>query len=117
MDTAIIVAIIAAVSSSGVSSLLIYLLQRRDKRKDQETDREKAKTQILVGLARECIVDRCKYHLESGITYDEWRDLEEHLYKPYRALGGNGTAERLMKDVSSLQFIVKREEKEDKEES
>lgn len=104
MDTAIIVAIIAAVSSSGVSSLLIYLLQRRDKRKEQETDKEKAKTQILVALARECIVERCQYHLKEGITYEEWDDLNEHLYKPYKALGGNGTAERMMKDVFSLEF-------------
>lgn len=106
MDTAIIVAIIAAVSSSGVSSLLIYMLQRRDKKKDREDDIEKAKTQILVGLARECIIERCNYHLkpENGITYKEWEDLNEHLYKPYKALGGNGRAERMIRDVSSLEF-------------
>ena len=62
MDKTIIAAIIAAVSSSGVMSLIIYLLQRHD------TD---------------------KYVKRGSITLKEKRNLE-YLAAPYFDLGGNG---------------------------
>lgn len=107
MDTAIIVAIIAAISSSGVSSLIIYLLQRRDKRRNTETEEEKAKTKMLLGLARECIINRGEEYIKRGeISRTEYDDLKKYLYEPYRALGGNGTAEKVMREVESLKFTA-----------
>ena len=33
---------------------------------------------------------------------DEYKDLDDYLFKPYIALGGNGSAEKMMKEVSKL---------------
>lgn len=103
METAIIVAIIAAISSSGVSSLIIYLLQRKDREKERNSEKDDAKTKMLLGLAHECIISRGEYYIERGyITRPEYEDLNDYLYKPYKALGGNGTAERVMNEIEQL---------------
>lgn len=108
MDTAIIVAVIAAISSSGVSSLIIYLLQRRDKLSEKTSETEKLKTQMLLGLAHECILRRAETYIDRGsVTTDEYNELKKYLYTPYKALGGNGTAERVMRDVEELEIMTR----------
>ena len=37
-----------------------------------------------------------------SITKDEYENLHDYLYLPYQELGGNGTAEKIMKEVSNL---------------
>lgn len=100
IDQTIIVAIIAAISSSGVSSIILYMLQRRDK----QSDTEKLKTQMLLGLANECIVRRASEYMDRGwIEWDEKKELIKYLYEPYKALGGDGSIEQLMEDVMKLE--------------
>lgn len=36
------------------------------------------------------------------ITIDEYEDLQKYLYSPYEAFGGNGMAEKVMKEVQEL---------------
>ena len=36
------------------------------------------------------------------ITKDEYENLHDYLYLPYKKLGGNGTAEKIMKEVDRL---------------
>lgn len=43
-----------------------------------------------------------KYIEQEYITKDEFENLYEYLYKPYRTLGGNGSAERVMEEVQKL---------------
>jgi len=90
MNTAIIVAIIAALSSSGVMSLIIYLLQRRDRKKEKEQENESAQSRMLIGLGHDKILYLTdKYVKRGSITLKEKRNLE-FLAKPYFDLGGNG---------------------------
>ena len=43
-----------------------------------------------------------QYIKRKSITKDEYENLHEYLYKPYAALGGNGTAKRIMAEVERL---------------
>lgn len=36
------------------------------------------------------------------ITIDEYEDLQKYLYSPYLTFGGNGMAEKVMKEVQEL---------------
>lgn len=36
------------------------------------------------------------------ITIDEYEDLQKYLYSPYSSFGGNGMAEKVMKEVQEL---------------
>lgn len=72
-------ALVTAFSSSGVMSLVIFLIQRRDKRRD-----------LLFGLGHDKIIYLTdKYVRRGAITLKEKRNLEI-LYIPYREMGGNG---------------------------
>ena len=42
-------------------------------------------------------------YLDRGyITRDEYENLYQYLYKPYKKVGGNGSAEHIMNQVDKL---------------
>lgn len=89
----IIIAIISGLSSSGVMSLIIYLLQRHDKRKDKEEENNSAQSRMLLGLGHDKILYLTDKFVRRGcITLKEKRNLK-FLSQPYFDLGGNGDCE------------------------
>ena len=88
----VITVVCAVLASSGFWA---WMTNRRDK-KD-------AKTKMLLGLGHDRIISLSMRYIERGwITQDEYEDLNKYLYLPYREMGGNGTAERLMIEVRKL---------------
>lgn len=84
------IALIAALSSSGTMSLIMYLIQRHDKKKDRQDANKSAQTLMLLGLGHDRIIDLTdKYVRRGGITLKEKRNLN-FLYEPYKNLDGNG---------------------------
>ncbi len=66
-------------------------------------DRRRADTKILVGLARDRIVSLGMEYIRRGwISAEEYGELYDGLYVPYRESGGNGSAERVMNEVAGL---------------
>lgn len=87
------VTVVCAVLAS--SGFWAWITSRRDK-KD-------AKTKMILGLGHDRIVSLAMEYIERGwISQDEYEDLNKYLYLPYREMGGNGTAERLMTEVKKL---------------
>lgn len=69
----------------------------------QRTEAKSGKNKMLIGLGHDRIVCLGMVYLERGwITSDEYENLHDYLYKPYRKLGGNGSAERIMTEVHKL---------------
>ena len=67
------------------------------------TDRRDVKTQMLIGLGHDRIVYLGMKYIERGwISQDEYENLFEYLYKPYKMMGGNGSAKRIMDEVNKL---------------
>ena len=65
-----------------------------------------AKTKLIMGLGFAEICRRAEVYLERGeITTDEYKDFEKYLYNPYRRMGGNGTAEKIMEEVKKLPIV------------
>lgn len=94
----ILTVICSVVASSGFWA---YIQKRHDA--------HDAKTQMLLGLGHDRIVFLGMYYLERKdengnhwITQDEYENLNDYLYKPYRELNGNGSAERIMEEVKKL---------------
>lgn len=86
----IVTALLSAITSSGVMSLIIYLLQRRDKKKEREDANTSAQTRMLIGLGHDRVIYLTDRFVRRGsITLKEKRNLE-FLYAPYRDMGGNG---------------------------
>lgn len=59
-----------------------------------------AERELLIGLAHDRIIFLGGKYIERGwCTQDEYENLKVYLYDPYAKAGGNGSAERTMKDV------------------
>lgn len=91
--TEILLAIFASVTASG--GLWTYL-QKKDTIKG-------ATTQLLLGLAHDRIIYLGMKYIEQGwVTKDEYEDFLHYLCEPYSKFGGNGIAEKVMKEVATL---------------
>ena len=62
-----------------------------------------AEVKMLLGLGHIKIIETCEKYIEQGhIRQDEYDSLYNYLYLPYKELGGNGTAERMINEVKKL---------------
>lgn len=63
-------------------------------------------TRMIVGLGHSRICELCeKYIIRGYITENEYEDLIDYIYTPYKKLGGNGTAEKMVEEVEKLPII------------
>lgn len=97
MDSTLILQSVVTVLCSVIASSGMWAwLSTRSQKKD-------AKTKMLLGLGHDRIVSLCIEYIDRGfITYEEFDNLYNYLYKPYKELGGNGTCSRLMEAVQKL---------------
>lgn len=66
-------------------------------------DKNDAKTKLLIGIAHDRLIDLEMRYIDRGwITQEEYENLNDYLYTPYEAAGGNGTVKKLMKEVNKL---------------
>lgn len=103
MDENLMAVILALIASSGFWSLFTAIYNnRRDKKFALESDRQNEKD-MLKGLAHDRLTFLGAKYIERGyITPDEYENFYTYLYKPYKALGGNGSVEHLMENVNKL---------------
>ncbi len=87
--------ILAVFASSGIWSLVLYILQRRDEKRSVEK-------RAMMSLLHDRIYGISVEAIERGsITVEELKNLT-YLYEPYRDLGGNGTGKALYDEVTKL---------------
>ena len=88
--------IVTIVCSVLASSGFWAFIQKKNENKD-------VKSQMLIGLAHDRIIFLGMAYIERGwINQDEYENLYDYLYKPYKKMGGNGSAERVMVEVNKL---------------
>lgn len=84
----------AVLASSGFWALIQKISDRKD-----------VKSRVLIGLGHDRIVYLGMQYIKRGwITKDEYENLNDYLYKPYKEMGGNGSAERIMQEVNKLEI-------------
>lgn len=82
----------SVLASSGLWAIIQKKMDKNDNR-----------TKLIVGLAHDRIITCAMIYLDRGyITQDEYENLHDYLFVPYKALGGNGSAERVMKEIEKL---------------
>lgn len=97
MSTTMITVLVTIFASSGFWALVQTVYSNKHRAASNET-------QMLLGLGHDRIYELCKEILKTGeVTHEEYDNLL-HLYEPYKALGGNGTAEKMMQEVKDLPF-------------
>lgn len=97
MDTwlqMILTPLAAIIASSGFWAYV----QRKDETKA-------ATTRLMMGMAYDHITRVGVKYIERGwVSKDEYEEFQKYFFEPYKALGGNGVAERIMTEVTSLPF-------------
>lgn len=79
-------------ASTGLWTILSKMLEKKS-----------IESKMLLGLAHDRIIFIGMKYIERGwITKDEYENLHDYLYVPYRKMGGNGSAERVMMEVNKL---------------
>ncbi|MBR5180097.1 MAG: hypothetical protein IKW90_15070 [Lachnospiraceae bacterium] len=83
----------SVLASSGVWAVVLKLMDRKD-----------VKTQMLIGLGHDRIMYLATAYINRGswITTEEYENLVDYLYKPYEAMGGNGSAKRLVDEIKKM---------------
>lgn len=95
-----IITITVAVATS--SGFWAFFTKRADKKSNS--------TRLLIGLAHQKIISLGMHYMERGwISKDEYQEFVKHLYNPYKELGGNGLAEKVVHDIQNLPFYKKEE--------
>ena len=70
----------------------------------KKCERKSVKSQMLLALGHDKILELGLKYLDRGmITTEEYENLQL-LYKPYKNLGGNGTAKRLIVEIEKLEI-------------
>ena len=88
----IVAVILAFIASSGFWGIILYRMQKKDNL-----------TKLVLGLAHQEIIRTCDEYRQRGyITKDEYEDLIKYLYRPYNALGGDGTVDKFINEVEKL---------------
>lgn len=91
--------LLALIGSAGFWG---YLDARRARR-EKKDNKKNANTRLLVGMAHDRIIYLGMKYVERGfVTKDEYENLNDYLYEPYTAAGGNGSAKRVMEEVRKL---------------
>ena len=89
----VVIAVICSVMASG--GFWAYFQKR--------TDHNSAANAMLIGLGHDRIMYLAMCYVDRGwISSDEYENLYQYLYVPYKKMGGNGSADRVMKEVEKL---------------
>lgn len=101
----IIIAIITALAGVfGSNGLWTYVSSKQHN--------DSAEHKALMGLLHNRICELCQMYIIRGYILEwEYEDLIDYIYEPYKSLGGNGTAEKLISEVKKLPIY--REKMED----
>lgn len=106
------IAVIALVLGSILASSGFWAFIGAKKAKSSAT------TRLIMGLANDRIQYLgMQYIMRGHISKDEFEDFIKYLYEPYKELGGNGTAERIMHEVEKLPFAKHPVLKHDRQEN
>lgn len=96
MRDTLITIIVTIFASGGFWAFLQYYLQQKSKARSAEQ-------RLIMGLAFKEIIELCEFYLKRGyIERDEYKELNHYLFEPYQEMGGDGTAQRLIKEVENL---------------
>lgn len=90
----VLTSLVTILTSSGFWAYVLHKDTRRD-----------AATRLMMGIAYDKITTLGIDYIERGyITRDELEEYQKYFVEPYKALGGNGVAERIYNEVLRLPF-------------
>ena len=91
--------VLAIFGSAGLWAAVVEIIKLIATRKKKP----KPIGELVLGLAYMGICTAGREYIEAGeIGFEERENFRKYLFTPYKAAGGNGTAEAIMKQVDAL---------------
>lgn len=91
--------------SSGLTAIILALLQRKWAKDDRKDDRVDA----LVAAQKVIMIDRVRHlskaHIVSGEISLEDKETIKEMFAAYKALGGNGHLNTIMGEIDKLKVV------------
>lgn len=101
----LVVALISALTGTGVSSIIVVLLQRKWSKQDKRDNRVDA----LVEANKVLMIDKVRYlgkkYISEGEIHLEDKENLQEMYDAYKRLGGNGHLDTVMYEVNRLNVV------------
>lgn len=95
-ETMIMTLIGAVFASTGFWAFVTQVYLRKH-------DGKTAQGEMLRGIGHNLICKQGADYIARGwISKNEYEDIHDYLFLPYKQLGGNGTAEKIMKEIEKL---------------
>ena len=95
----------ACLGSSGVTAIVLALLQRKWSKDDKKDERMDA----LVNAQKVIMIDRVRHlskaHIAQGEISLEDKETIKDMFAAYKALGGNGHLNTVMGEVDKLKVV------------
>lgn len=102
----IITAVIAGLCGSGVTSFIQFLIQRHDKKNENENEQFTILKNGVLVILKDRFIALCIDAIKSNeITIEEYTELKE-MHNAYTALGGNGTGTEYWNKVEQLPRVT-----------
>ena len=71
-------------------------------------DKNDTSKKLLIGIGHDRIMYLGMQYIKRGyITPEEYENLNDYLFEPYVANGGNGSAKKIMAEVNKLPVVYK----------
>lgn len=97
------VAALIGACGGSITSLITYFVSRHDKKKEEKDGKLADIADAVIGMDHDRITYLGQRYIDRGyITQQEYENIVDYLYKPYKKLGGNGTAEKVIEEIKKL---------------
>lgn len=97
MDSKTLAIVLALIASNGLWAFATAIYTSRSKSKRVEE-------KLLLGIAHDRIYFLCGEYIKQGYITEGQYDNLMYMYGPYKEMGGNGTAAKLMQEIEKLMF-------------
>ena len=98
--------IIAVIGSGLITAIVNAVIRQMEKKRDDKTLEKKALRLLILGEIREYgkdLVRKCEEN--GGIEQMDYNHFDE-LYKTYKALNGDGFADKVNDEIKKLQILI-----------
>lgn len=93
-----------------ISTFLGFGYRKMAKRQKEENEKTAAMHDGVLALLHDRLYQACQFFLQRGYCNLEDRDNLEYMFRPYKALGGNGTGEELYNRCLALPYALEERE-------
>lgn len=90
--------VVSAVTSSGVTAIILAVLQRKWAKDDRQSAVVEALKVLMVDLVRH----RGNRYIQEGSVKLSDKETLQEMHRAYKALGGNGHLNTVMEEVDEL---------------